>query len=301
MNANISLVNAWIFLNEDEPAGTDYNSPNSCYQTLIQNNVYRSVDVLYLCFVTTTPTGAGTIPAGDGSSYTIQMGAASHPGGLTNQDYMDYVIRDSRKRTPTIKIGVTLNWGDGNLLANIFSNTKVSPQQNAANFAANLMTYLKHYDLDGFDIDWEYPISDVTTQSQFALLVNAIGAQFQQQKDKPYLLSLSPAQVGNLDATATNNNVSYLNLQLYSGFTSPQDFVNAGVNPKLFAYGAKWESDFQTAQQAFDDNQKNYRYSVYTCWRLNSSNYVFEQTQQVALHKLIFPSAAEREKATTAA
>ncbi len=301
MNANTPLVNAWIFLNEDEPAGTNYNSPNSCYQTLIQNNVYRSVDVLHLCFVTTTPTGAGTIPAGDGSSYTIQMGASSHPGSLTNQDYMNYVIRDARKQIVPIKIGVTLNWGDGNLLANIFSNSKYSPQQNAANFAANLMTYLKHYDLDGFDIDWEYPICDVTTQSQFALLVNAIGAQFRQHKEKPYILSLSPAQVGNLDAAATNNNVSYLNLQLYSGFTSPQDFVNAGVNSQLFAYGAKWESDYQTAQQAYADNQQNYHYSVYTCWRLNSGNYVFEQTQQKALHKLVFPAAAERDESTTAA
>lgn len=27
----MKLVNAWIFLNEDEPDGTNYNSPDSCY------------------------------------------------------------------------------------------------------------------------------------------------------------------------------------------------------------------------------------------------------------------------------
>jgi hypothetical protein len=285
---NSQLVNAWIFLNEDEPKGTNYNNSNSCYQTLIQNSVYQSVDILNLCFVTTLPTSAKTVPTGDGSSYTIQMGASSHPGGLTNQDYMNYIIRDARKSNSSIRIAVTLNWGDGNVLSNIFSNSNYSAQQNAENFAANLMAYLKKFDLDGFDIDWESPISDQTTQAQFALLVNAIGAQFKQQ-DKPYYLTLSPAEVGNLDATAVNNNISFVNLQLYSGFTSPDSFKDAGVNPNLFAYGAKFESGYQTGQSAYQDNETNYKYSVFTCWRLNSSNYAFEQTQQQVLYRLVFP------------
>lgn len=300
MNTNTPLVNAWIFLNEDEPAGTNYNSSNSCYQTLIQNNIYQSVDILNICFVTTTPTGPGTVPTGNGSSYTIQMGASSHPGNLTNQDYMNYVIRDARKNNPQIKLVVTLNWGDGSLLSNIFANSNPQ-QQNADNFAANLMTYLKNYGLDGFDIDWESPISDQTTQNQFALLINAIGVQFGQQTGKPYYLTLSPAEVGNLDAAAVNKNVEFLNLQLYSGFTSPGDFKNAGVNPSLFAYGAKWESDFQTAQQAYTDNQTNYQYNVFTCWRLNSSNYQFEQKQQQLLYQLVFSSAQRTKLPTSAA
>lgn len=292
MTTGSQLVNAWIFLNEDEPSGTDYNSSNSCYQTLINNNIYQAVDILYICFVTTLPTSSSTIPAGDGSFYTIEMGASSHPGGLTNQDYMNYVIRDSRKNNPNIKIGVTLNWGDGSLLSNIFSNTKYTPQQNADNFAANLMAYLKSYDLDGFDIDWESPISDQTTQAQFTLLINAIGAQFKQATDKHYYLTLSPAEVGNLDATAVNNNVDFLNLQLYSGFTFPRDFKNAGVNSDLFAYGAKFESNYQTAQEAYNDNKTNYHYSIFTCWRLNSDNFDFEQAQQKQLYRLVFPAAA---------
>ena len=32
MRNNSPLVNAWIFLNEDEPAGTNYNSSNSSYK-----------------------------------------------------------------------------------------------------------------------------------------------------------------------------------------------------------------------------------------------------------------------------
>ncbi len=291
---NTQLVNAWIFLNEDEPKGTNYDSSNSCYQTLIKNSVYQSVDILYLCFVTTTPTSATTIPAGDGSSYTIDMGASAHSGGLTNQDYMNYIIRDARANNSGLKIAVTLNWGDGNLLSNIFSNPNYTPQQNAENFATNLMAYLESFNLDGFDLDWESPISDQTTQAQFALLVNAVGAQFEQQTEKPYYLTLSPAEVGNLDPTAVNNNISFVNLQLYSGFTSPQSFQDAGVNPSLFAYGAKFESGYQTGQGAYQDNQANYGYSVFTCWRLNSENYEFEQTQQQVLYRLVFPIVSSK-------
>ena len=281
------MVNAWIFLNEDEPRGTTYNSPTSCYQTLIKNNVYQSVDLLYLCFATTIPTSAKSIPPGDGSSYTIEMGASNHRDGLTNQDYMNYIIRDSKKSNPNIKIAMTLEYGNANVLSQIFPDPANPDQQSADNFAANLMAYLKHYAIDGFDLDWESPICDTTTQAQFRLLIDAIGAQFKRQKDKHYYLTLSPASPGNLDVGAVNRNVDFLNLQLYSGFTSPSDY--SGVNADLFAYGAKFESGYQTAQQAYDDNNANYHYSVFTQWRLNSGNYQFEQTQQQELHSLVFP------------
>lgn len=297
MNSTAKLVNAWVFLNEDEPANTDYNSPNSCYQTLIHNNVYQAIDILYLCFATTIPTSSNTCPVGDGSSYTIEIGASSHPNGLTNQDYMDYIIRDARKNNPNIKIAVTLNWGDGNLLSNIFPDPNNPDQQSADQFASNLMNYLKHFDLDGFDIDWESPISDQTSQSQFELLIDAIGAQFKQH-DRHYYLSLSPAEVGNLVAKSVNNNMDFVTLQLYSGFTTPSEFTEAGIQKSLLAYGAKFEANgpsgpdgqgYQTAQNAYDGYVKG-GYNVITNWRLNSENYEFEQEQQKELYQLVFPS-----------
>lgn len=283
MAMNTPTVNAWIFLNEDEPQGTVYSDPTSCYQTLITNNVYQSVDLLYLCFVTTAPTSPTTIPTGDGSSYTIAMGAPEH-----NQPYMDSILKDAPANNPNIKIGVTLNWGDGSLLANVFSNTSVTPQENAANFATNLVAYMQHYGLVAFDIDWESPICDQTAKQQFEWLFTAIGETFRQQNEM-YYLTLSPASVGNLDGDTVNQNFSFVNLQLYSGFTSPSDFTGAGVNADLFAYGAKFESSFQTAQQAYDDNQANYHYGIFTVWRLNSGNFQFEQQQQKALYALVFP------------
>jgi Glycosyl hydrolases family 18 len=294
MNAKTRLVNAWISLDDNHPPGTDYKSPKSCYQTLIQNNIYQSVDILFICFVNTITTGANTIPTGDGTSYTVEIG---------NKDYMEQVIRDARKVNPNIKIVITLAWGDeGDQISRIFSNG-LKPEDNASNFAKNLMTYLNHekHQLDGFDIDWEPPLSDETTKTQFEYLINALGSQFKQQTNKHYYLTLSPSEVGNLDATAVNNNIDFVNLQLYGG-ASPEDFAEIkpiGIKPALFAYGTKFEAmketeekshhGYQKAQDAFGDNEKHYHYTIFTCWRLNSGNYEFEQQQQQLLYRMAKP------------
>jgi hypothetical protein len=296
-----NVANAWIFLDEDEPSGTNYNTTGddttgSCYQRLITEGVYKSVDILFICFVTTVQTSSTTVPTGNGSSYTIQIKEAGHPGGLTNQDYMNYVIRDARNANPDIKILVTLNYQPENLISQIFTSSDY--EGDAAQFADNLMAYLKYYNLDGFDIDWESPLSSWTTQEQFKYLINAIGDRFRQEKQhtgKKYYLTISPAVANNLDADAINNNVDFLNLQLYSGFTYPDKFTGAGINQNLLAYGAKFEALYAGGpeDQGYEDAQHAYNtgtalgYTIFTNWRLNSTNFVFEQNQQKILYNLV--------------
>ncbi|MGS0743168.1 hypothetical protein ACVBEF_15265 [Glaciimonas sp. GG7] len=65
-------INAWIFLNEDEPPSTNYNSPNSCYQSLINYQAYNSIASLGISFFEVTPVTNG---------YTIEIGSSSHEGG----------------------------------------------------------------------------------------------------------------------------------------------------------------------------------------------------------------------------
>jgi hypothetical protein len=303
MTPNGKLANAWILLSEDEPSGATYDTPGSSYQMLIENNVYRSVDVLFICFVNTVPTGPATVPAGDGTSYTLQIDPASHgsgPDALTNEDYLQFVIRDARANNPNIRIAVTLDFNtltqgsSATTISQIFSSDTSQWPQNAADFAANVMTYLQHYGLNGFDIDWESPLSDNTTAQQFALVINAIGTLFEQQATQ-YLLTISPAVAENLDATAVNDHVTFINLQLYSGFTQPADFQQAGIDARLFAYGAKFEAigpgpdepPYQTAAEAIAQNAAKYHYRIFTNWRLNSSNFQVEQNQQVTLHTLV--------------
>jgi hypothetical protein len=297
LNAN-SLVNAWILLDEDAPPGTNYNSPNSSFQRLIKNNVYQSVDILNIAFFTTLPTGAKTVPPGDGTSYTIttveRQPGQERPGGITNFDYMLWVMRDARKNNPGIKITATLDYGNSLAIANIFSNPKVPPPQNAINFAANLMTFLDTYKLDGFDIDWEWDLSRDTTKPQFGMMVGAVGDRFKKRTDKHFYFTLSPAEVGTLDPAAVNNYMDFINLQLYASRSLPQQFADAGVNPKLFAYGAKFEAGYQDAENAYNDNLNNFHFNNFTCWRLNSGDFDFEQDQQQKLYQLVVPTEVRK-------
>lgn len=294
------LVNAWIYLDEDEPKGSSYGTPGSSWQRLLQEDVYGAVDTLLVCFMNTVPTGPATVPVGDGSSYTLTTTQKTHPDGSTNLDYLQYVVRDARKANPAIRILGTLDYG-GDTLSRVFSNASRTPQQNAEAFAANLVAFLAYYDLDGFDVDWEADLSTGTTQEQFRLVLDAIGARFRAQAGRRLLLTISPASFDNMDAPAVNRNVDFVNLQLYSGFTSPDDFP--GVDATLFAYGAKFETTggkgYQTAQEAFLENNGpgGYGFNNYTAWRLNSDNFVYEQTQQAALHGLVFPSVGEQGQA----
>jgi len=282
MSAPNKSVNAWIFLNEDEPPGSTYKTPGSSYQSLIEYGVYNNMDMLNMCFVEVLQTSPDTIPPGDGSSYTIRMGAPQH-----NQAYMDWLIQDARQANPNIKLLVTLVWGTENMLSQIFSADQSQWQQEAAAFAANLKAYLDHFQLDGFDVDWEYPICYGGSQQQFAILFTAVRAAF--GTGGRYLLTLSPAEVGNLDAPTVNSAFDFVTLQLYAGI-SPQEFIDAGIQADLLAYGAKFESGFQTAQEAYEGYQAG-GYAVATQWRLNSTNFHFEQAQQMILYQLVWGPA----------
>jgi hypothetical protein len=163
------LVNAWIFLNDDNLPGTNYYSNDSCYQSLIRNKVYQSVDILHICFATTMPQRTGA-PA-----YTLTMGEPAtpipaHPGGYTNKDYLQFIIRDARAINPAIKFLFTLNWGDPTTLSNIFTVPGLTDAQCASAFARNLAIAVAGYGLDGFDFDWEPPLSGAITPVQMDLL-----------------------------------------------------------------------------------------------------------------------------------
>ena len=66
-------VNAWVYLNEDEPKGTTYNSPDSCYQTLIRYKVYNSVDFLGLAFFEVVAASGAAAPSRSARLRTIKV------------------------------------------------------------------------------------------------------------------------------------------------------------------------------------------------------------------------------------
>jgi hypothetical protein len=285
-------INAWIFLNEDEPPNTNYNSSNSCFQSLIQYQTYNSVTFLGIAFFE-------VIAVSNGS--TIQIGSSSHPGGLTNQDYLNFVLRDARKVNPNIKFLATMGYSGQNTLAAVFSGGG-DPQTQATAFAKNLVTYLKNNGMNGLDVDWESDVSTDMTQSQFQILFSTIRQVFDQQPVK-YYLSFTPAWPTNtIDYPTVNSAFDFVSPQFYDG-TPLSSFLNAGISPTKIGYGAQFEpgnsAPNASAQQVwnavspgFSYNNTQYSYQDIIMWRFNSGNFQFEQAQYMILYQLGNPSAS---------
>ena len=144
-------------------------------------------------------------------------------------------------------------------------------------------------DLDGFDVDWEPDLSDNGTPEQFHLLFTAIRAAFASQ-DRYYYLTFSPNEIGTLDVPTLNSAFDLVSLQLYGG-ADAQMFIQAGVSPSLLACGIKFEPSggviYEDAQQAYSLYLAE-SYNGITIWRLSSTDFQYEQAQQMLLYQLVY-------------
>lgn len=279
-------VNAWIFLNEDEPTKTNYNSSDSCYQTLIRYKVYNSAAFLGIAFFEVVPAAKGC---------TIKIGDSSHPGGLSNQDYLNFVLRDARQVNPNIKFLATMVYSGTNTLAAIFSGGG-DPQSQATDFANNLVTFLNDNGMNGLDIDWEGDVSTEMTQPQFKILFSTIRQVFDQQPVK-YYLSFTPAwHTSTIDYPTVNSAFDFVSPQFYDG-TPLSSFLDAGISPTKIGCGAQFEPGnaapnasaqqvWNTVSSGFSYQNTPYNYQDVFVWRFNSGNFQFEQAQFMILHQL---------------
>lgn len=291
MNTPSPSVYAWILLDEDNPSGTNYNDPTSCYQTLIKYGVYSAMAMVNICFFDTVQQ--------DAASYTIQLGNMSkphpsqQPGNTTTpttQQYLQYVIRDAKAANPGMKFLATLGYND-----TMFSRIFIAGQSDAVsatNFARNLVSYLAANNLDGFDVDWEgYTMINSITSAQFTTLFTAIRTAFDHSGRK-YYLTFSPAGTGSMVGSTVNATADWVNLQVYGG-AQPSQYTAIGINANLLAYGAKFESSnssrvapYQTPQSAYAAFGA-YASAKTTQWRINSGNYQSEQAYQIIYYQLI--------------
>jgi hypothetical protein len=283
-------INAWIYLDEDEPPNTTYNNPDSCYQSLIHSRVYDSATFLGIAFFK-------VIPATQGS--TIQIGDKSHTvsssESLSNQDYLNFVLRDARQVNPGIKFLATMVYSGDSTLASIFSKDG-DPQTQATDFANNLIDYLKESGMNGLDIDWEGPVSEQLSPANFQILFSTIRKVFDQQTVK-YYLSFTPAwSRGAIDYSTLDGLFDFVSPQLYDG-TSLESFLKAKVPPALIGYGAQFEPGnsapntsaqqvWSAVSEGFPFNNTQYDYQDIFMWRLNSGNFQFEQAQFMILDQL---------------
>ena len=205
----------------------------------------------------------------------------------TSNTYLAQQVADARAQNPDIIIFALLAY-TSQITTDL--QTIIADPTLLATFANNVANFLGKHDLNGLDIDWEQPTSSLT-QEQCAAWLNALGAAF---GDTYYLaVSASSNQYGNvenLDADAVNANVDVVNLQSY-WVGDPSVFIAHGINADLLGFGAYFESGvtalYASQQYAAGIQYKGqqYPYQSMISWRLDSSNWPFEQSQQLLLQQ----------------
>jgi hypothetical protein len=267
-------IGAWIDSELHPDGATAPSSPNSNFVSMRLNNVYKTLD--YLCI----------------AWFGVDMTNAQQPTLKTSNTGLPMIVADAKQQNPGIKLFATLAYTD-EILANL--QTIIGDAATLQAFATNIATLLGANGLDGFDIDWEDPISELTSD-QCAQWLTALRAAF----GAKYLISISPATASGLDGTAVNANCDIVNLQTYSGFTDPTDFTAIGINASLLGFGAKFETVYretwpyenayaawQKYTAGFPVNGGTQAYNTICTWRLDSGNWAFEQGQQLLLSQYI--------------
>lgn len=265
-------IGAWIDSELHPTGATTPASPNSNFVSMRLNNVYKSLD--YLCI----------------AWYGVDMTNPNQPTISTGNKGLQMIVTDAKTQNSDIKLFATLAFTD-EILSNL--QTIIDNPTTLQAFATNIATYLGNNNMNGFDIDWESPISYLSSTQSSAWL-----KALRQAFGSTYYISISPAVADNLDGNTVNNTCDIINLQNYSGFTNPDDFVNIGIDPSLLGFGAKFEtsggSPYQNAFQAYQQyeagftaNGNTYPYNTICNWRLDSDDWAFEQGQQLLLSMYI--------------
>ncbi len=265
-------IGAWIDSELHPTGATSAASPNSNFVSMKLNNVYETLDYLNIAW------------------FGVDMTNPQQPTINTGNAGLAMIVADAQAQNPDIVLFATLAYTN-EILQDL--QTIIDNPTTLQAFATNIATFLNNNNMNGFDIDWESPISSLTS-TQCAAWLNALRAAF----GGTYYISLSPATTYGLDADAVNANCDIINLQTYSGFTNASDFVSIGIDASLLGFGAKFETSgsgpYQNAYQAykqysngFTANSQSYPYVTICTWRLDSGNWAFEQGQQILLSQYI--------------
>lgn len=259
-------IGAWL-TNELHPANATYSSPNSNFSSIKLNGIYGTLDYLSIGW------------------FGVDMSNPSSPTLQTSNTYLAQQVADARAQNPDITIFALLAYTD-EISADL--KTIINNSALLATFATNVASFLANNGLNGFDIDWEQPTSELT-QEQCGAWLNALGKAF---GDTCYLAisasSNQPGNVKNLNSDAVNANVDVFNLQSY-WVSDPGVFIAHGIHANLLGFGAYFESNvtalYASQQYAAGIRYqgKQYPYQTMMSWRLDSSNWPFEQSQQLLM------------------
>jgi len=167
----------------------------------------------------------GYMPSWSGSAAEIQYSKLTHinyafirpttTGGLTAVD-QPAKLQDivSRAHAAGVKVGIAVGgWSD---LNNADFQSMAANSTYRTNFVNNLINLINTYQLDGVDIDWEYPV-DGSDPANFSTLMNQLGTAMHSRGK--FLTAAVAAQgyyAGGVQSSVFPA-VDFLNLMVYDG------------------------------------------------------------------------------------
>ena len=263
-------IGAWL-TNELHPKDATFNSPNSNFSSLKLNGVYGTLDYLSIGW------------------FGVDMSNPDSPTLKTSNTYLAQQVADARAQNSEITIFALLAYTN-EILADL--KTIIGNPTLLTTFANNIANFLGDNNLNGFDIDWEQPTSSLN-QVQCGAWFDALGVAF----GDTYYLAVSassnqPGNVENLNADAGNANVDVFNLQRY-WVSDPGVFIAHGIKADLLGFGAYFESGVtalyasQQYASGIQYQSQQYPYQTMMSWRLDSSNWPFEQSQQLLMRQYL--------------
>lgn len=146
---------------------------------------------------------------------------------IDNEDRLKQIIT-LKKQAPKLKVLLSIGgWGSGRF------SEMADDENNRLKFAADCQRVVKEFDLDGIDIDWEYPTSSLAEISSspadtknFTLLMENIRTAI---GDRKLLTLASAASADFIDFKAIDSYMDFINIMAYDMGSAP--FHHAALFP----------------------------------------------------------------------
>lgn len=206
-----------------------YNSGPNQYLPPTSTMPFDQVSALFVAFAHAYPFGTS-----GAAQLLLEEGQPDEPARLTG------LTAVARSVNPGIKILISLGWGH-----NDWTYISEDYTSGANHFPASVLSLIRQYQLDGFDIDDESinGSSGSITQSNFDAVIQNLRDTLDEGSatdGKPYYLTITPAG-GHAQVDSTNMGCfDLINAQCYGG-SYPKDFTALGYPLNQIAWGIDTE------------------------------------------------------------
>lgn len=166
----------------------------------------------------------------------------------TDGDRVKLLVRMARKKNPSIKILISLGWGD--------NKDTERAVKTPVEFADSVRTLVQAYHLDGIDIDFEPPV-DVEPAAMLTL-AQEIRRSLNKIPGRPMIMTITPAETNGLDKNVLEQ-FTYVMPQTYDhggNGTTARWFANQLGGYERIVYGLNSEAGSPENPATPDDPRK---------------------------------------------